>query len=115
VRKPVSGPETDTAFNRRHILDRDYDKALEFAQRTVKEMPSWLASWNALAIAAAHLGREQEVRRARDGIFRIGRSIPLQFVERSRLVAAPNSTKLANAVCVSRAYQRNSARDEAIE
>jgi hypothetical protein len=34
-------------------------------------MPSWLASWNALAIAAAYLGKDQEVRRARESIFRI--------------------------------------------
>jgi adenylate cyclase len=54
-----------------HIIDRDYDKALEFAQRTVREMPSWLASWTSLAIAAAYLGKDQEVRRARDSIFRI--------------------------------------------
>jgi adenylate cyclase len=54
-----------------HLLNADYEKALEFAQRTAREMPSWLTSWNALAIAAAFLGNEHEVQRARENIFRI--------------------------------------------
>ena len=43
-----------------YILKGDYLKALDFARRSSREMPRWLATWVSVAVAAAYLGYKKE-------------------------------------------------------
>ena len=54
-----------------HMLKGENDKALEYARRTAHGMPSWLASWTALAAAAAYVGETEEMNRAKERILQI--------------------------------------------
>jgi adenylate cyclase len=54
-----------------HLLKGEYDKALENARRTAHGMPTWLASWTALALAAAYVGDAEEMNRAKERILQI--------------------------------------------
>jgi adenylate cyclase len=54
-----------------HIFKENYEQALQFARRTSNELPRWVASWIGLAIAAAYLGRAQEVKEAKERLLEI--------------------------------------------
>jgi TolB-like protein/class 3 adenylate cyclase/Flp pilus assembly protein TadD len=47
-----------------YLLKGDHEKSFEFARRTTQEMPRWLTSWMALAMASMKLGKKEEAREA---------------------------------------------------
>jgi hypothetical protein len=46
------------------MIKGDYEKALEYARRSAREMPHWIAAWRAVAVASAKTDRLQEAQEA---------------------------------------------------
>ena len=46
------------------LIKGDYEKALEYARRSVREMPRWVGAWGAVAAASVKTDRLQEAQEA---------------------------------------------------
>ena len=46
------------------MIKGDYEKALEFARRSSREMPRWAGAWRAVVVASVKTGRLQEAQEA---------------------------------------------------
>jgi adenylate cyclase len=54
-----------------YLLKGEYEKAMEYTRRTTHELPRWIAGWLGLAIAASHVGNQQEANAAKDRLLEL--------------------------------------------
>lgn len=47
-----------------HLMKGEFEKALGFARRGAREMPRWIGPWTITAVAAVHVGQQQEAEAA---------------------------------------------------
>src|SRR5258708_4102606 len=47
-----------------HVIKGEYEKALEYARRSAREMPRYVSAWILTAVAAAHGGHQAEANAA---------------------------------------------------
>jgi len=64
-----------------HMMEREFDQALEFAEKAVRTQPGFVRGHQRLACCLGHLGREEEARAALKKLMQRQPDFSLQYVE----------------------------------